>query len=116
MDQLIPSVTSLDEILGLIGVAAPACSFEFEELDFKRPRRDVRHTLQLLADAAVCFANAQGGTVVLGVDDKAATRREALVGVEPSLSVDAIRRGIHERTRPNLTVSAREHLEAASGS
>lgn len=104
-------VASLDDILALIGVAGPASSFESEELDFKRPGRDIRHTLELLADAAVCFANANGGTVVLGVDDKAATRPEALVGLEPSLAVDAIRKGIHERTRPNLTVSAREHLE-----
>lgn len=95
-------MTSLDDVLRLIGVAGPASSFESEDLDFKRPGRDVRHTLELLADAAVCFANAKGGTVVLGVDDKAVTRPEALLGVEPSLSVDAIRKGIHERTRPKL--------------
>jgi ATP-dependent DNA helicase RecG len=83
-------------------------------LDFKRPGRDARHTLELLADAAVCFANAHGGTVVLGVDDKATTREAALVGVEPSLSIDAIRKGIYERTRPNLTVSAEEHIEGGA--
>ena len=54
-------VTTLDDILGLIGVAGPASSFESEELDFKRPGRDVRHTLELLADAAVCFADARAG-------------------------------------------------------
>src|SRR5688572_4604001 len=93
--------------LSLIG-AAPASSFESDVLEFKRPGRDVRHTLELLADAAVCFANAQGGIIVLGVDDKATTRGEALVGVEPALSIDSIRKGIFERTRPNLTVSAEE--------
>lgn len=67
--------------------------------------------MELLADAAVCFANASGGTIVLGVDDKATSRAEALVGVEPALSVDAIRKGIFDRTRPNLTVSAHEHME-----
>lgn len=95
----------------MIGSAGPASSFESQELDFKRPGRSSRHTLELLADAAVCFANAGGGTIVLGVDDKAKTRETALVGVEPALSLDTIRKGIFERTRPSLTVSATEHLE-----
>jgi ATP-dependent DNA helicase RecG len=98
-------------ILSLIGASAPASSFESDVLEFKRPGRDVRHTLELLADAAVCFANAQGGTIVLGVDDKATTLAQALVGVEPALSIDSIRKGIFERTRPNLTVSAEEWTE-----
>ena len=101
----------LEDILRLIGSAGPAGSFETEELDFKVPGRNSRHTLELLADAAVCFANARGGTIVLGIDDKATTREASLVGVEPALSVDAIRKGIFERTRPSLTVSARDHVE-----
>jgi ATP-dependent DNA helicase RecG len=102
---------SLDEILSRIGAGGPASSYESETLDFKRPGRDTRHTLELLTDASVCFSNAHGGTVILGVDDKAMSRSAALVGVEPSLSIDAIRKGIHERTRPNLTVSATERFE-----
>lgn len=89
----------------------PASSFESQELDFKRPGRDIKHTFEILADAAVCFANAKGGTIVLGIDDKAKTREAALVGVEPALSLNAIRKGIFERSRPNLTVSATEHFE-----
>lgn len=104
-------MASLDEILNVIGTAGPAASFESSQLDFKRPGRDVKQTLELLADAAVCFANAQGGTIVLGVDDKATTRSEALVGVDVALSLDVIRKGVFERTRPNLTVSANDHLE-----
>ncbi len=104
-------MSPLDDALRLVGSAGPAASFESQDLEFKSAGRDLRHTLELLSDAAVCFANAHGGTVVLGVDDKATTRAEALVGVEPALSLDAIRKGIFERTRPNLTVSAREHLE-----
>jgi ATP-dependent DNA helicase RecG len=104
-------VLSLRDVLSRVGADGPAASYESEVLDFKRPGRDARHTLELLTDAAVCFANAHGGTVVLGVDDKATTRHTALVGVEPSLSIDAIRKGVYERTRPNLTVSAEEHIE-----
>ncbi len=101
----------LRETLRLVGDSGPASSFESQELDFKRRGRDARHTLELLADAAVCFANAQGGVIVLGVDDKAKSRSAALEGVEPSMTIDRIRKGIFERTRPNLTVSAREHFE-----
>lgn len=101
----------MDDVLRRAGDGQAASTLESSTLDFKRPGRDARHTLELLADAAVCFANAQGGTIVLGVDDKATSRREALVGVESNLSIDAIRRGIFERTRPNLTVAARDHLE-----
>jgi ATP-dependent DNA helicase RecG len=61
--------------------------------------------------AAVCLANAKGGTIVLGVDDKATARPDALVGVDATLSLDVIRKGIFDRTRPNLTVSANDHLE-----
>lgn len=100
-----------EDALRLIGSTGPAATFESQELDFKSVGRNHRHTLELLADAAVCFANAGGGTIVLGVDDKATTRPAALVGVEPALSIDAIRKGIFERTRPNLTVSATEHIE-----
>jgi ATP-dependent DNA helicase RecG len=100
---------TIEEVLARLGQGQAASAFESQTLDFKRPGRTVKETLELLADAAVCFANAQGGTVVLGVDDKATTRHAALVGVEPALSLDAVRRGIFERTRPNLTVSAEEH-------
>lgn len=101
----------LEDTLRLIGSNGPAASFESQLLDFKSTGRDARHTLELLADAAVCFANAQGGTIVLGVDDKATTRSDALVGVDTALTLDRIRKGIFDRTRPNLTVSAREHIE-----
>jgi ATP-dependent DNA helicase RecG len=107
-------VPPIDALLDGLGRGQPASTFESQTVDFKRPARSPRETLELLADAAVCFANAQGGTIVLGVDDKATTRSTAFVGVEPGLSLDALRRGIFERTRPNLTVSAEErHVEEA---
>ncbi len=101
----------LDQVLQMIGTGGPASTFESQNLDFKRPADNPRRTLELLADAAVCFANASGGTIVLGVDDKATSRVTALVGVEPALSIDVIRKAIFERTRPSLTVSAIERIE-----
>jgi ATP-dependent DNA helicase RecG len=107
-------MAGIDEILQILGTAGPASSFESQGLDFKRPARSARETLELLADAAVCFANASGGTIVLGVDDKAKSRNKALIGVESALTIEVIRKGIFERTRPNLTVSAVERIEGGA--
>jgi ATP-dependent DNA helicase RecG len=104
-------VPLVEETLRLVGVAGPAAEFETQDLDFKRVASNPRQTLELLADAAVCFANAEGGTLVLGVDDKARVRTEALTGVAAGLTISNIRKGIFDRTRPSLTVSAREHIE-----
>lgn len=65
----------------------------------------------MLADAAVCFANADGGRIVLGVHDKAKTRAEALVGVPADYTIELIRRGVFDRTTPPLTLVVNEQLE-----
>jgi ATP-dependent DNA helicase RecG len=109
-------VTPLKDTLHLVGRSGSASTFESQQLEFKRPAPDLRRTLELLADAAVCFANAEGGTIVVGVDDKATSRSAALVGVQPALSLDAIRKGIFDRTRPNLTVARVTTTRMASGS
>jgi ATP-dependent DNA helicase RecG len=56
----------------------------------------------------VCFANADGGTIVLGVNDKATTRAQALVGADSGYSLEVVRLGIFERTSPHLTTFAYE--------
>jgi len=106
---VLPDETST--ALPLVGAAGPASSFESQTLDFKRPGRSLKETLTMLAEAAVCFANADGGCIVLGVDDRATSRSEALVGVGTSLTLDLVRRGIFDRTVPPLTVFAEEHIE-----
>jgi ATP-dependent DNA helicase RecG len=103
--------TELDEVLPLVGTAATANDFESETLDFKRVTGSFKETLALLADAAVCFANARGGTIVLGIDDKAQDRAGAMIGVDFSYTIDIIRRGIFDRTSPPLTVFADERVE-----
>lgn len=92
----------LQRILDTVGRRQPASFFESQRLDFKQPARSAKETLALLADAAVCFANAEGGTIVLGVNDKATARSQALVGAD-SISVDQVRAGIFQRTQPALT-------------
>lgn len=70
-------------------------------LDFKAPSSRVKDTLSNLADASVCFANAAGGTIVLGVTDDV-PGPGAFVGT--SLGRDLVRHGIYERTSPALDV------------
>ncbi len=73
--------------------------------------RSPKETFNILAEAAVCFTNASGGKLVLGVDDKAATRAEALLGVDDTYTVDVLRKAIFDRTRPEMTVPVHEHFE-----
>ncbi len=96
------TVGSVDAALTSIAMGVRAAVLEGDTLEFKQPRGDLKDTLRLLADAAVCFANAQGGDVVLGVIDKE-SGPEAFVDVPLDLTVDVIRKGIFDRTRPNLT-------------
>lgn len=103
--------TELGRILSQLGAGQPAAEFESQTLDFKRCAESDKKTLNDLTDAAVCFANSNGGTIVLGVDDKATSRSNALLGVEPSLSIETIRRGVFDRTQPPLTVFADEQFE-----
>lgn len=99
------------DALAALLAGARASDLENDRLDFKEPAVDTKHTLKILADTAVCFANAIGGDIVLGVNDKA-TGPAAVVGVPSSLTNDAIRRGIFDRTRPQLTCFVEEQSVA----
>lgn len=109
-----PQLPDLDEILAKLGRGVSAGDLEGQQLDFKEPAKTPKETLKLLADAAVCFANADGGRIVLGVNDKAKERREALVGVPADYTPDLIRRGVFDRTSPPLTLVINERLEGGS--
>lgn len=106
-----PDSSDLDAILSKAGGSAPARAFESDRLEFKRTADSLKTTLQLLADAAVCFANANGGQIVVGIDDRAVERSTALVGVDPAYSIEVVRRGIFDRTRPPLTLNISERFE-----
>ena len=90
--------------MAAIELGADAASLEHQTLDFKAPAANLKSTLRTLTDAAVCFANADGGTIVVGVRDHGGP--SSIVGVSPELSNEVVRRGIFDRTRPQLTVRA----------
>src|SRR5436190_11367089 len=86
-----------------------ASSLENQWLDFKIEKTTDKETHQDLAEAAVCFANASGGAIVLGVADSR-LGPDAFVGTR--LKVDSLRSRIHALTEPSLVVTA-EELEYA---
>jgi ATP-dependent DNA helicase RecG len=109
--KLDPLGDALQRILD--GVAASAV--ESETLDFKRdpatvtdrgaPRNPQARLVEELIDAVVCFANAQGGRIVIGVDDKT-PGPQAFTGTQADTGF--LRNRIHANTRPQLTVLVEE--------
>ncbi|MGI9022604.1 MAG: ATP-binding protein, partial [Acidimicrobiales bacterium] len=80
-----------------------AADLESVSLDFKRAKDSFGDTARDLAEAVACFANARGGTLVVGVDDKRSGPAAFVgCGFEP----EALRRRIWELTRPSVTVIA----------
>ena len=101
----IPSAELINKLLDKID-EAPADHLESEVLDFKR-WIDAKSSLAEAVQMAVCFANSDGGVAVFGVNDNVRGRAKAITGCE-RYDLDIWRRGIYERTKPNLTVDISE--------
>lgn len=95
-----PHVTA---ILRRIEAGERAADLETVTLDFKRAHPSFEGTARDLAEAAACFANTHGGTVVVGIDDK---RPGTAAFVGCSHDAEMLRRRIWEVTNPHLTVTA----------
>jgi ATP-dependent DNA helicase RecG len=92
-----------DALAAVVEGRAEPADLEHQTLDFKEPAPSFKATLKLIADAVVCFANADGGVLVIGVRDHGP---EPVIGVPAALTVDTVRRAVFDRTRPQLTVTA----------
>jgi ATP-dependent DNA helicase RecG len=85
----------------ILGGAEPD-ALESQGLDFKRDHKDgPKATHRLIADAAVCFANAMGGTILLGVHP---TGRGLSAFAGTSVDFDHLRRDVWELTDPHLLI------------
>jgi ATP-dependent DNA helicase RecG len=93
--------------LRAIALGSTADAEESSTLDFKREGRSRQDVAKDLAEAAACFANAQGGTLVVGVKDRTAGV-EAFEGT--TLDADVILRRVYELTHPSLTVDVFEEM------
>ena len=105
----------LGDALQLIADGTTAASLENETLDFKRdphtvtgrgaPGNPRARLIEELVDAVVCFANARGGRIVLGVDDRT-PGEGAFIGTQADPA--DLRQRIYGNTRPQLTVPIEE--------
>lgn len=98
------SSEDLDELLGQIHGGVTAASLESLTLDFKQAPPHPKEAVKMLVEAAVCFANGQGGTVVVGVAD-AKGGPGSFLGCD--LDPSTVQRRIYELTEPHLMVGVR---------
>jgi ATP-dependent DNA helicase RecG len=81
-----------------------ADALEDQDLDFKAwDSRSMDRSVRTVIAVAVCMANAGGGTVVLGVDDKAVGRARAILGVPAEVDVNLLKKAVYDSTDPKLT-------------
>lgn len=93
----------------------PADRLEGQDLDFKEwNTRSVDKAVRSVVQMAICMANGGGGTVVLGVNDKAIGRAKAILGVPPEVDVNRLKKAIYDCTDPKLTPVFQE-LTVAEG-
>jgi ATP-dependent DNA helicase RecG len=107
-------------VAAIIAGATPE-SLEDQHLDFKQdpatiaapytPGNPAARLIEIMVEAVVCLANAQGGYIVLGVADKTAGPA-ALVGT--NVSALDLRKKIFNNTRPNLPVEVVEFRVAGA--
>jgi ATP-dependent DNA helicase RecG len=93
----------------LAQVLAGTVSHQLESatLDFKQEGRSRDDFLRDLASDAVCFANAGGGALIVGLDDKQGGPA-AFLGT--TLDPDIVRKRIYELSEPPLFVEAEEQV------
>ena len=82
-----------------------AAGLESQTLEFKQDKRSPEDTERDIAEAAVCFANGAGGTIVLGVADRT-PGPPAFIGT--TLSIDRLRQSVYASTQPGLLVEVQE--------
>ena len=98
--------TEADAALTKVAGGSVAADCETSTLDFKEEKQSKPETEKMLAEAAICFANSAGGTIVLGIRDKF-RGLNAFVGT--NIEVGKVKQRIYELSRPPLNVEAYFH-------
>jgi ATP-dependent DNA helicase RecG len=82
-----------------------ADDLESYHLDLKS-WKDVGEARRTAIEYAVCFANAGGGVIIFGINDKICGRTKAIQGVD-RVSIDAFAKDIFQGTQPSIHASVR---------
>jgi ATP-dependent DNA helicase RecG len=97
------STRELQQLLDELN-AQPADALEDQDLDFKEwNSRSLSDAVALVIEMAICMANGGGGSVVLGVSDRAVGRAAAIRGVPPEVDVNRLKKAVYDATDPKLT-------------
>ena len=100
------------EIIDKIQKGTPAKNFEDLHLDTKRypeSSREENHKkklVSLLKEYSVAFANSEGGTLLLGIEDDIAGAK-AITGCK-NYDVEEMRRMVFDGTRPPIIIEIEE--------
>ena len=84
----------------------PADALESDVLEFKSSKVNAKS----IRESVVAFANAQGGTLVIGVADRSRSRNAVIEGIE-NLDPSDLQRSIYDGTDPHITVDVEELVE-----
>ena len=96
----VPTDTDIQRLLDELDSGKVADDLESQRLDFKL-WHETKGDMRVAREYAVSFANADGGVVVFGVDDKAAGRTNAIRGCG-KVDIDIWRKAIYDATRPHI--------------
>lgn len=88
--------------LDAVAAGTEARALETDRIDFKTVGRSQDDALTDLAQAAMCFANGSGGSIIVGIRDRPGGA-DAFVGCP--IDEATVRLRIFERTVPHLTVA-----------
>ncbi len=82
----------------------PASEIEDQDIDFKEWKfKSINAAVEMVIDMAICMANGGGGTIVFGVNDKAAGRAHAITGVPLEIDSNRLKKAVYDSTDPKLT-------------
>ena len=100
---------SKDDILKLLHVLDQntAESLEDETLEFKQWISTPKELYKKIIEQVVCFANQNGGTIVLGVNDKTIGRQKAIQGCY-GYNLEEIKSRVYDATDPKILVTTDE--------
>ena len=102
---------SRDQIPGLLDqlVHCAAADLETQTLDFKEWKaRSDDDSIDMIVEAVICMANADGGCLLIGVRDNCIGRENAILGIPWHIEADELKRAIHNKTDPRMTPEVEE--------
>lgn len=87
-----------------------ADDFEDKDLEFKEwvttnesPKKNYKASMSIIVEACVAMANGGGGSIVVGVRDKALGKENVIIGVPENIDQFDVMRQVYEKTDPHIT-------------